>query len=161
MQTFKAVIHIIGINPFVFVPENILLTLFKANGKDKGPIPIHGTINGLPYQQTLMKYQGDWRLYINTSMLKDSPKRIGETIELSVEYDAADRTIAMHPLLKVALLKNPLAKDKFESLNPSLKKEIVRYIANLKTKASIDRNVEKAINFLLGKEKFIGREPLP
>ena len=31
-------------------------------------------------------------------------------------------------------------------------------IANLKTEKSVERNVTRAINFLLGKERFVGRD---
>ncbi len=90
-------------------------------------------------------------------MLKNSPKRIGETIEVSVEFDPSDRTIQPHPMFLQALDENSEAKEVFESLAPSLKLEIVRYIANLKTEVSIERNVKKAIQFLLGNERFVGR----
>jgi hypothetical protein len=36
--------------------------------------------------------------------------------------------------------------------------EIVRYLANLKTEKALDTNIDKAINFLLGKERFVGRD---
>lgn len=158
MHTFKAKIEIIGMNPFVFVPEIILTDIFKQAGKDKGTIPIRGTVNDLPYKQTLVKYSGDWRLYINMLMLKNSPKRIGETIELTIEFDPSDRTIKPHPKLVKALKGNKQAKAIFDSLAPSMQNEIVRYIANLKTEASIDKNVIKAIDFLLGKGRFVGRD---
>ena len=87
MHPFKAEIKLIGINPFVFVPEKILSEIFKKAGKDKGHIPVCGTINGVPYTQTLVRYSGEWRLYVNTVMLKNSPKRIGETIEISIAFD--------------------------------------------------------------------------
>lgn len=158
MHQFKAKIEIIGINPFVFVPELILLEIFKQAGKDKGKIPIHGTINQLPYKQTLVKYSGDWRLYINTSMLKNSPKRIGESIALTIEFDPTDRSIKPHPNFLKALHKNKKASAIFERLTPSLQHEIVRYIAHLKTEQSIERNITKAIDFLVGKGRFIGRD---
>lgn len=160
MHKFKACIEVVGINPFVFVPENILHALFKQNNKDKGPIPVRGTINSQPYQQTLMKYKGAWRLYINTIMLKDSPRRIGETIKLTIELDRVDRSLTPHPKLVDALNNNQKAQKIFDALSPSLQKEIVRYISFLKTEESIDKNVTRAISFLLGKERFIGREPI-
>lgn len=158
--SFNATIDIIGINPFVFIPEPILNSLFSEFGKDKGPVPVKGTINGKAYQQTLVKFAGEWRLYINTKMLPKSPERIGELIELSIELDFSDRTIHSHPKLVQALHDNPKANAVFESLAPSLQNEIVRYIANLKTEVSVERNVRKAIGFLLGKERFIGRDGL-
>ena len=158
MHSFKAKIDIIGINPFVFVPGRILKAIFKQAGADKGPIPIRGTINTRPYQQTLVRYQGDWRLYINTIMLERSPKRIGETIVVTLEFDPSDRTIEPHPRFVKALAKNRKAKRTFENLSPSIRKEIVRYISHLKTEESIDRNVVKAIDFLFGKGRFVGRD---
>lgn len=156
---FRAEIHIIGINPFVFVPEDILAEVFVQADRSKSPIPIKGTVNGEPYQQTLVKYRGDWRLYINTNMLKGSPQRIGEKIDVSIAFDSADRAITPHPELLRALSENKQARAAFDNLTPSLKKEIIRYISNLKTEISIMDNVQKAIDFLLGKGRFVGRNP--
>jgi hypothetical protein len=159
-QTFSAVIEIIGINPFVYLPENVLKSVFIQSQKDKGGIPVKGAINGKGFKQTLVKYGGEWRLYINTTMLKNSPKRIGELVELSVEFDPIERVIEPHPTLIQALKNNKQAKQTFDILPPYLQKEIVRYISSLKSDNSIDRNVERAIGFLEGKNKFIGREPV-
>ena len=158
VNKFKAEIEIIGVNPFVFLPDKVLTALFKQSGKDKGPIPIRGNINNAPYKQTLVKYRGAWRLYINTTMLKNSPKRIGETIELTIEFDPSDRTIKPPSKFTEALNENKIAKNAFQNLRPSLQLEIVRYIANLKTEESIDRNIIKAIRFLLGQGRFVGRD---
>lgn len=155
---FKAAIEIIGVNPFVFVPDKILKEIFRQSGKNKGYIPIQGLINGKPYKQTLVKYLGNWRLYINTTMLKKSPQRIGEIIEITIAFDPADRKIMPHPKLINALKENNEAKKIFDNLSPSRQKEIIRYISFLKTEESVDKNVKRAINFLKGKERFVGRE---
>jgi len=160
MNSFEAVIDIIGINPFVFVPERILKQIFKEAEKDKGPVPVHGTINGKAFKQTLMKYRGDWRLYINMVMLKNSPKRIGEQVTITLAFDPVNRNIEPHPKLLKALRDNPRARKVFEGLPASRQKEIVRYISFLKTDESIEKNINKAIDFLLGKGKFVGRDKL-
>lgn len=156
-SSFTAILEIIGINPFVFVPEEILSEIFKAAGKDKSPIPVKGTVNGKEFKQNLMKYLGEWRLYINLMMLKNSPKRIGETIEISIEYDDSNRSISIHPKLDLAIKASPVAVKNFENLIPSRKHELVRYINNLKTDASIERNVEKIIRHLHGETDFFGK----
>jgi hypothetical protein len=158
MNKFKAGIEIIGINPFVFVPERILKNIFKQANKDKGPIPIRGTINGNPYKQTLVKYLGAWRLYINNTMLKNSPKRIGETVVIEVEFDPISREIKAHPKLIVAFKENKEAKKIFDTLPTSRQNEIVRYISFLKTKESVDRNIKRVIGHLVGKDRFVGRD---
>lgn len=155
---FKAQLHIIGVNPFVFVPAEILAEIFKQAGKNKGFIPICGTVNNKVYKQTLVRFKGEWRLYINLSMLKNSPKRIGEIIEITIAFDPKERSLTPHPKLMKAISENEEAKIKFESLSPSRKHEIVRYISFLKSEESIDRNVQKAVVFLLGKGRFVGRD---
>ena len=158
MNKFKADIEIIGINPFVFVPDKVLKNIFKQAGKDKGPIPIRGTINNKPYRQTLVKYRDAWRLYINNSMVKNSPKRVGETVVIAVEFDPLSRNIKPHPKLVKAFKENKQAKKIFDSLSPSRQHEIVRYISFLKTEESVTRNITKAINHLIGKDTFAGRD---
>lgn len=158
MKSFKAVIDIIGINPFVFVPEDVLACIFLQAGKNKGAIPIKGTINGHPFMQTLVRYSNAWRLYINGPMLHG--KKVGDEVTMTLAYDEVERVVPMHPQLKKALKENKEAKAVYDKLSPSLQKEIKRYINNLKTATAVDKNVEKAIRFLTGKERFIGRNGL-
>ena len=66
MKSFKAKIEIIGVNPYVPVPDKILQYIFSRVGSVKGNIPILGTVNGVEYKQTLLRFGGAWRLYINT-----------------------------------------------------------------------------------------------
>lgn len=157
MQHFNAQIQIIGINPYVLLPDGVLSEIFTQAKKDKGPIPVKGLINGDPFLQRLVKLKGIWRLYINSSMLKNSPKRIGETINIEIEFDPEKRVIEHHPEFVAALKRNKKAKAIFDKLTPSLQLEIVRYISRLKTEDSVNRNIIKAIDFLLGKGRFIGR----
>lgn len=158
MHTFKAEIAIIGINPYVNVPDEILLALFAKAGRHKGPIPVHGHINKAPYTQTLVRHAGEWRLYINTIMLKNSPQRIGEMVEISIDFDPTDHTVPIHPELQKALQKDAHAQQVFDSLTPSLQKEINRYIHSLKTDVKVQENVQRAIDFLHGNGRFVGRE---
>jgi hypothetical protein len=158
MDSFSAEIEIIGINPFVFVPDDILHNIFQQAGKDKGSIPINGTINGKPYKQTLVKYSGDWRLYINTTMLKNSPKRIGDMIEITIKFDPESREITPPDCFIKALTESEEAKIVFDGLPASRKLEIVRYLARLKTEEVLEKNITRAINFLLGNERFVGRD---
>ncbi|MDR0569860.1 MAG: YdeI/OmpD-associated family protein [Clostridiales Family XIII bacterium] len=157
-EAFQAKLEIIGANPFVSVPQPILSNIFEAAGKDKGAIPIMGTVNGKPYTQTLVRFKGAWRLYINTFMLKDSPRRIGEVIDVTVVFDGSDRTIKPHPRWTEALESNETARAVFDGLSSSRKREIVRYISALKTEESVERNVKRAIDFLLGDGRFVGRD---
>ncbi len=119
---------------------------------------MRGEIDGHQYTQTLVKYSGHWRLYVNTPMLKASEKKPGDTVTFHIEFDPVERIIPMHPKLKSTLNKNKAAKKIFDALPPSRRKEIVRYLSFLKTEISVERNVAITIHFLLGKSRFIGRD---
>ena len=158
MHAFYATLDIIGINPYVSVPEDILAELFVRAGRDKGPIPVCGTLNGTAYEQTLVRYAGAWRLYVNMVMLPDSPRRVGETVEVTIAYDPRDRSLPMHPALAEALTADVAAGQIFFGLPPSLQQELIRYLTNLKTEASVRRNVQRAVAWLKGEGRFLGRD---
>ncbi|PZX93058.1 hypothetical protein DOS84_11855 [Flavobacterium aquariorum] len=155
---FPAEIQIIGVNPFVFLPDSVLDSIFKEANKDKGKIPVKIKIEGHEFIQTLIKYRGHWRLYLNTPMRKIAKKEVGDIATFEIAFDPEERVVPMHSKLILALNENPDAQRIFDSLRPSLQLEIVRYISFLKTEESIDKNVLRAVNFLLGKERFIGRD---
>lgn len=158
MFSFRAKIQIIGVNPYVLLPKELLEALFEQAGKNKGPVQVKGKLNGKPYTQTLVKFAGKWRLYLNGVMRKAAGIDVGDMANVEIEFDPLERTIEMHPKLASALKKNKQALETFESLSPSRKKEIVRYIGFLKSEESVDKNVKRAILFLTGQERFVGRD---
>jgi hypothetical protein len=155
---FSARIYKIGINPYVLLPAAILKKLFVQFGKDKGSIPVKLIINEHIFIQNLVKYSGKWRLYLNTPMRKIAGKDVSDKIEIDIEFDGNERTIPMHPEFELALKKNKKANEVFIQLPPSKRKEILRYINSLKTEESVNRNIKRAMNFLSGNERFIGRD---
>lgn len=158
MQSFSYKIKIIGVNPYVVPPAKVLKAIFKEAGKEKGAIPVKGTLNGKPFIQTLVKYSGKWRLYLNGPMREAAGIDVGDLAKVKLTFDPQDRTIPMHSGLKTALDKNKAAKAVFDKLPPSRKKEIIRYINHLKSEESREKNIKRAIGFLSGKERFIGRD---
>ena len=150
---FRSKIYVIGINPVVDPPERVLRAIFAEAGKDKGPIPVRGTINGAEFVQTLVKYAGAWRLYINGIMLKDSGTALGERIKVEIEFDPRPRDVPINVELAAALKENKTAKRAFESLAPSRQKEILRYIGSLKSTDTIAKNVDRVISQLSGSDE--------
>jgi len=134
----------------VGVPVDILNILFKQAGKTKGPIPVRGTLNGKRFKQTLVKYQGAWRLYLNTQMRQDAGIDVGDDATVDLEFDPEPRIVPIHPKFARALLKNKEGKAAFEKLAPSRQREILRYLNSMKTEESLVRNIEKVVQYLSG-----------
>lgn len=152
MLKFSAKIYKIGINPVVDPPDRVLSAIFRQAAKDKGPIPVRGVLNGAEFTQTLVKYAGAWRLYINGPMLKDSGLEVGDLAKIEIEFDPRPREEPMPPKLKAELRKNANARKAFEQLPPSRRKEILRYINSLRSDDSIDRNIARVISQLSGSD---------
>ena len=123
-----------------------------------GKIPVKIKIDGHEFSQTLIKYSGQWRLYLNTPMRKSANKDVGDKANFEIWFDPEQRIVPAHPKFIKALKENKEAKKIFYSLRPSLQLEIIRYLSFLKTEESLNKNVIKSVNFLLGKQRFIGRD---
>lgn len=152
MYTFTAKIEIIGVNPFVFLPDEVLTKIFKDADRDKGPIPVKGTLNGKAYMQTLVKYSGAWRLYLNTPMRESTNTQVGDTVKVEIAYDPKPRVVPMPIAFQKALDKSKKAKESFDKLPPSHQKEFLRYLGNLKSKEALERNIEATIKYLESKK---------
>ena len=157
MNKFSAKIMKIGINPYVLVPVAVLKKIFAEAGKEKGHIPVKLIINHKEFVQHLVKYSSKWRLYLNTPMRKAASKDVGDVIDIQIAFDPSKREVPMNEKLEMALADNKAAKNVFDAFPPFRQKEIVRYINSLKTEEAVERNIKRAVNFLLGKESFVGR----
>jgi uncharacterized protein DUF1905/bacteriocin resistance YdeI/OmpD-like protein len=140
----------VGVNPCVKVPQKICDKLIAT----KGYIPIKGTIEDHFFQQTLCPVKSEgYRLYVNGPMLKGSQLKVGDTAHFLIEQDSLERN-KNHPMpkgFKQTLEQHGLL-ELFLQLAPSRQKEINRYLNNLKTEESLQRNIDKMIKVLKGKE---------
>lgn len=151
MKSFSAKIYIISkINPVVDVPEDVLDALFEQAGRSKGPIPVRGRLNGAEFIQTLIKYEGAWRLYLNGPMRAAAGIDTGDIADVEIEFDPWPREEPVPEKFEAALRASEVAKAEFERLSPSRKKEILRYLNSMKTAESLERNIEKVVKHLVG-----------
>jgi hypothetical protein len=148
MFAFIGKIYKLGINPVIDPPDDVLQAVFEQAGRSRGPIPVRGKVNGAEFVQTLVKYRGAWRLYINGPMLAASGSRAGDNAHIEIEFDDAPREIPVPQRFADALANHERAKAAFDELSPSRQKEILKYLGYLKTEASLDRNIEKVIRQL-------------
>ncbi len=152
MNSFSGTIIKLGINPCLDVPEKVLSKLFKESGKTKGPIPVTGTLNGKPFRQTVVKYKGEWRLYLNGQMRKDAGIDVGDEGKVKIQFDPNPREVPKHSKFSAALSKDNIAKKAYEKLSPSHQKEILKYLHSSKNPETTARNIEKVIQQLNGKK---------
>jgi hypothetical protein len=160
--TFKAVIKIRGINPFV------LVNAARAKAIQPGwrkPLPVLVRINGKPdkpWRINMMPVgDGSFYLYLHGSVRKASGTNVRDRVDVEIAFDARYRNGPLHPTpkwFKEALADNPQAASNWKALTPSRKKEILRYLANLKSSEARGRNLQKVLRMLSGATgRFMGR----
>ena len=148
MPPFTARVRKFDVNPYVAPPRKVLEDLFRQSGRDRSPIPVRGTLNGVPFVQTLVRYAGAWRLYLNTAMRRATGLDVGDDVRVDVRFDARPRVYPVPAALKRALGVRPADAKAFRALPPYRRREIARYIGSLKNEASIARNVAKVLRVL-------------
>jgi hypothetical protein len=152
---FRGKIQITGLNPYLHVNAARARTLQSGWRR---PMPVLIRINGAPRSQpwrTNMMPVGDgaFLLYLQNTVRQASGTKVGDTVRAEVRFDTEYRNGPQHPM--PAWFKRPLRGNRkawatWQALIPSRKKEILRYLSQLKSPAARKRNVEKALQALMG-----------
>ncbi len=140
----------IGVNPYVRVPPDIIGALQRAAGRRKGPLPVKITINRKPFAATVVRYQGMWRLYLNTLMRKEAGVETGDAVSIGMVFDNQPRIVPVPEAFARAMADNLRAWDAFEKLSPSRRNEILRYLNSLKKPETMNKNIPKILAMLSG-----------
>ncbi|MDQ8053538.1 MAG: DUF1905 domain-containing protein [Pedobacter sp.] len=150
---FKAKIYSIGINWAVDVPTQVTEELVR----EKGYIRIKGQINGFEFIQTLVPVKNKpYRLFVNLIMMKGGKTEVGKTASFTIAQNNTpiDKIYNIPPLLSKLLLHHG-QEAQFEQLSPYRKKDILKYLCNLKTEETMYKNVMKVIDQLKQKESQV------
>jgi Bacteriocin-protection, YdeI or OmpD-Associated/Domain of unknown function (DUF1905) len=105
---------------------------------------------------------GSFYLYLHGEMRSATGVSVGDVIEVELEFDRKYRPGPLHPmppLFRRELAANPQAEQGWSALTPSRQKEILRYLAALKSPQALERNIRKAVEALAGaKLRFMARD---
>jgi len=149
-QVFSAKVRIVDINPYVAIPDPVVHQLQRDARKEAGPIPVRGEVQGKRFATTAVRFRGLWRLYFNTQMRRAAGVEVGDRVRIEVRFDASPPVVRAPLALTSALAKNKTAREAYERLTPSHRKEILRYLNSLKRPESLERNIRKVIRELQG-----------
>jgi hypothetical protein len=150
----RAQIELNRINPYVLVRAAQAVRLKPAWRK---PMPVKIRVNGEPatgWRINMMPVgDGGFFLYLHAHVREASGTKVGDIVTLTVEFDEAYRSgpVGRMPRgLSAELKRNPAARKGWKALPPSRQKEVLRYLARLKSPEAQQRNVRKAVHVLAG-----------
>jgi len=152
---FRGTIEITGVNPYLHVTAARASSLRRDWRR---PMPVLVRINGAPrpepWRTNMMPLgDGSFRLYLQTTVRRASKTQVGDTVRAEVRFDAKYRNGPQHPIpswFRRPLRANRKAWAGWQALIPSRKKEILRYLAQLKSPDARERNVARALQALSG-----------
>lgn len=160
--TFTATIKKRGINPYVSVSAELAAQL-KENWRKPLPVLVQVNTKPEPAWRINMMPAGDgsFYLYLSGEVLKVSNTQVGSVVEIALQFDANYKPGPADPMpdwFSEALEQNRVARQRWDELTPSLQKEILRYMARLKSVEAQSRNTQLAIHVLSGgKGRFLAR----
>src|SRR5690242_16183273 len=155
VKRFSAVIVLVrnaapkAINPCVVVPAAIVAALRAESGRNQA-LPVRGTLEGTPFKANVVRYLGAWRLYLNGSMRVRAGADSGDRVTVTLRHDPVPRRQPAPKAFTAALARDRRAKAAFAALAPSRRKDIRRYLGNLKREETLRRNIAKVLHYLRG-----------
>jgi len=159
---FKSKVALRGINPYVLVQRQVAERLKKDWRR---PMPVKFRVrprNRIAFTNLVPAGAGRFYLYLHEHIRRATGVGIGDAIHITLEFDETYRPGPAHPMpkqLRLALSRDRRARESWMALTPSRQKELLRYLAALKTPAAQERNIHKAIAVLTGaKQRFLARE---
>jgi hypothetical protein len=151
MHVFSATIVKLGINACLNIPEKIVKSLLAAAGKKSAPVQVKCVLNGVKFDANVVRYSGDWRLYLNLVTRRAAGCDTGDKVKIQLTYDPSVRMPPMPEPFRQALRGSPDLQKAWR-LRPSAKRrEILQSLNDKKSDAELAPAITKTVERLLKK----------
>lgn len=118
------------------VPVEIITAL----GSGKKP-KVKLTLNGYTYRTTVAVVGGAFMLPVSAEIRQAAGVKGGDTVDAVLELDTEPRTIEVPGDLSAAFAMHPGAREKFDALSFSVRKEFVRQVESAKAVETRERRI--------------------
>lgn len=122
----------------------------------KARVPVRGTINGFPFRSSLMPMGGCHGMAVNKAMREGARAKAGDVVDVVMERDVEERTVEVPPELKQELAKGKRAKERWNTLAFTHKKEMAISISGAKQGETKKRRLAKVVQVLKSGAKWTG-----
>lgn len=125
----------------ISVPPDIIAAL-SSSKKPKVVV----TINGFTYRSTVASFGGDvFMLPLSQERRDLAGVKPGDQVEITLELDTEPRLVEVPDDLAAALAATPGARETFDALSYSVRKEHARQVTDAKTPETRLRRIAKVI----------------
>jgi hypothetical protein len=114
----------------------------------KARAPVRGTVNGTAYRTTVAVYGGIPMIGFNRELRERAGIAIGDEVEVTVELDEEPRNVELPSALAAALADDAAARDAFNDLSYSHRREYAEWVAEAKRNDTRARRVARTLEQL-------------
>ncbi len=122
----------------------------------RGRVPVRGTINGFPFRSSLMPMGGCHMMPVNKTLCEGAGVKPGDLVDIVMERDEQERTVEPPAELQRELKKSKKARERWESLSFTHKKEMANSIIGAKQEETKQRRLAKVLQVLQSGAKWTG-----
>jgi Bacteriocin-protection, YdeI or OmpD-Associated/Domain of unknown function (DUF1905) len=127
----------------VLEPEDVATV-----GEGAKRFPVAATINGYTFRNTVTRMGGEFLLGLNRAVREAAGVQAGDTVDVRIELDTAPREVDVPEALASALAGDQVARERYDALSYTHRKEYARWIAEAKKQETRDRRVSQALEML-------------
>jgi hypothetical protein len=117
-------------------------------GEGAKRFPVAATINGHTWRTTVTRMGGEFLLGLNKEVRQAAGVEAGDTVDVRIELDTAPREVEVPEALATALQGDPEAREIYDALAFTHRKEYARWIAEAKKEDTRERRVAQALEML-------------
>lgn len=131
-----------GEAPTVEIPFDVKAVYGSARPK------VSVTVNGVTLRTTVAMYGGKSFVGFRKEICEAARLEMGRTITVAIELDAEPRVVDVPKDLARALAKNGAARQRFEALSYSHRKEHVQWVSKAKKEETRARRIARVVDRL-------------
>ncbi len=114
----------------------------------KAQVKVRGTIDGYPYRGSIANMGEGHCMVVKKEIREAIGKAGGDTVKVVMEIDTEPRVVAVPEDFQQALETNSKAKEAFEKLSYTHKKEYVDWIEGAKRQETRENRIKQAVERL-------------
>ena len=117
-------------------------------GEGAKRFPVVATVNGYTWRTTVARMRGEFLVGLSRAVREEAGVEAGDTVDVSLELDTAPREVEVPEALADALAGDPEARNSFDQLAYTRRKEYARWIEEAKREETRERRVARALEML-------------
>jgi hypothetical protein len=120
----------------------------EAVGEGAKRFPVKATVNGYTWRGAVARMKGEFLLGLNREIREAAGVEAGDEVAVRIVLDTEERTVEVPEALATALAGDAKAKEAFDALAFTHRKEFARWVGEAKKEATRDKRIAQTLEML-------------